>query len=103
MPVSLINTAIEITAINKATELFKKKKYNFSYIVETLLTVMPIFFITNFFSHFAIQRQIELCLKMKSMSIPYKKGLIGTQLRQTMRGIFLFSFYLAYLEYETKQ
>ena len=56
IPVSLLNTLIEIVVLNKASSMFSGSST--SYLIESFLTIIPIFLTTNFFTHFAIQRQV---------------------------------------------
>ena len=36
------------------------------------------------------------------MEFDYKKGLLGSQLRQSSKNLILYCFYLTYFEYKTK-
>ena len=56
IPVSLLNTFIEIVVLNKASSMFSGSST--SYLIESFLTIIPIFLTTNLFTHFAIQRQV---------------------------------------------
>jgi hypothetical protein len=51
--------------------------------------------LTSFTNHFAVQRQIELCFDLKTR-FKFTKGLLGSYLRNTGKGLFLYYLYYKY-------
>lgn len=51
--------------------------------------------LTNTTSHFAVQRQVELCFNMQSR-IRYLKGFTASLIRNMSKGMLLYFFYYKY-------
>ena len=100
IPVSLINTSIELYVISQVAKYFQMEKTN--YVWSDLFTAFLIMTGTSFSSHYAFLRQVEICNGLKERSINYTKGLLGTLLRQNFKGLTLFGIYLWYFEMKTK-
>lgn len=56
---------------------------------------------TSFTQHWAVQRQVELCLGLPR--IDYLRGLWGTLLRNMGKGVGLYAFYLQYFEWRARR
>lgn len=59
LPASIINTTIELLILSQVTKLFQNA--NTSYVLTDLLSAFLIFSTTSFVSHYAFQRQVEIC------------------------------------------
>ena len=53
---------------------------------------------TSFTNHYAVQRQIQLCFDLKKR-INFTKGLFGTYLRNTGKGMLLYAIYFKYFDW----
>ena len=65
---------------------------------EELIVAGIVLGVTSFIQHWANQRQVEQSLSLAE-KIPYSRGLIGTVLRHSCRGMLLYCSYFAYFNY----
>lgn len=68
------------------------------YTREELIIAAIVLSLTSFTNHFATQRQIELCFDLPSR-FKYSKGLLGSYLRNTGKGMLLYSVYFKYFDW----
>jgi hypothetical protein len=57
VPISIINTTMELFILNITTNLFPEAS-KFNYLIADELTAFLVFTVTGFSSHFAFQRQV---------------------------------------------
>jgi hypothetical protein len=58
--------------------------------------------LTSFTNHYAVQRQVELCFDLKTR-LKFTKGLLGTYLRNTGKGMLLYAVYFKYFDWLTSK
>lgn len=102
LPASLINTTMELFILGQAANLISRARSGVSYIYTDLLTAFTIFSTTAFVSHYAFQRQVEICKQLPPRSIPYTRGFLASFFRYNAKGLALYALYLLYFETKVK-
>lgn len=105
LPVSIINSVTELVLLRQARSFAEGKEnseHAMSYSLLEFTTAALTLLATSFASHYAVQRQLEVCFDLKKR-FKYSKGLVGTILRNTFKGMVLYGVYFLYFELKMKR